>query len=112
MKSNKTLLSPAVPIPPPLPGVGRRPRLTDASAQVSPSDKMAGRQSDPGHRFHPRDQTADTRPQVAASGAMVRVRARLPEFHKKTAGPTAPALTTSRSRKSNRVQVSKRRAGK
>jgi len=73
-------------------------------------EQAARREADPGHRFHAPGRPGDSRPVVAAGGAMVRVRSRRPEFHKKAeipAGGVAPAP-----RQIHGGLVSKRRAGK
>ena len=66
-------------------------------------DQAARQSADPAHRFHGWPHPADTRPQVAASGAMGRVRANAPEFHK---------VAAVGARHIHGGLVSKRRAGK
>jgi len=74
-------------------------------------EQAVRREPDPEHRFHAPGRPGDSRALVAAGGAMVRVRARRPEFHKRTevALETAPQ---PRARQIHGGLVCKRRAGK
>ena len=108
----KTKLKPlsSVEVTPPL-FPGTPPSQTDARKRLSVSAKTVQHESDPGHHFH-QPGPSDIRPTVAASGAMSRVRARQPEFHKKGAGPAGAVPARPVTRKIHGGLVSKRRAGK
>jgi len=98
----RSLLPLTVPVPL-APGKVPPPAPVDVPPDLVRPEKAARRSADPAHRFHARTKPADTRPGVAASGAMVRVRGNAQEFHK-TAAVGARGIPGG--------LVAKRRAGK
>ena len=72
----------------------------------------ARREPDPEHRFHAPARPGDSRAVVAAGGAMVRVRSRRPEFHKKAEVTAGLASGAPAPRQIHGGLVSKRRVGK
>jgi hypothetical protein len=112
MKSKKKLLRPVALTPPPLPGAKSLPKLTIARPGPTRSKPTARREVDPEHRFHEPGRPSDLRPIVASTGAMSRIRAHQPEFHKKAPVPVAPVAGAPVRRKIHGGLVSKRRAGR
>jgi hypothetical protein len=98
----KSTLPAAWPLRPPVP--------IDAPKDFLRREQRARHAPDPEHRFHPRGRPGDSRALVAAGGAMVRVRARHPEFHKPA--EIALAAAAPRPRQIHGGLVCKRRAGK
>ena len=115
MKTRKSLVRPLPPLGRPRPlKVIAPPAPVDAPRDLATPAKVAAHEADPGHRFHPRKSRADARPRVAKSGAMRRLRARLPEYHKPAPPATGgtPSAPRARTRKIHGGLVPKRRLKK
>jgi len=90
----------------------RPPAPIHAPKDLFRPEQAARREADPEHRFHAPGRPGDSRPVVAAGGAMVRVRSRRPEFHKRAAVAAGVASAAPVQRQIHGGLVSKRRAGK
>ncbi len=82
MKTMRQSLLPLTVLVKPRPATVSHPVPVAAPSRPARPAKAAQQSADPAHRFHARTHPADSRPGVAASGAMVRVRGNAQEFHK------------------------------
>lgn len=97
-------------VPPAGPVVPAAPRPV-RSGPLQPGGLPGARKPRDARGEHGRN-PADARPGVAANGAMGRLRARLPEFHKRGATLPVPTAGSPRPRQVHGGLLPKRRAGK
>lgn len=102
----------SIPVPPSGPSEPASPRPRPARAASVQPLGLSGVRPSRVYREEGGRKLSDARPGVAANGAMGRLRARLPEFHKRGAAMPVPPAGAPRPRQIHGGLLPKRRAGK